>query len=164
MEFEVITRYIKQEASRIRRPANAFMLYANHNRKKMAQMYPLESNKEISKRLGNSWKKLDSVEKLHYYDLAKQVDMEHKRKYPERLRQEKREQKFISPSNSDLVNGTFTIARRFARFRIWNAARIPLSNKRRMAKRCEWDSPFAPSLKRRTRTNCNFHLRNILRP
>lgn len=58
------------------------MLYANHNRKKMAQKYPLDSNKEISKRLGNSWKELDANEKLHYYDLAKQVDIEHKKKYP----------------------------------------------------------------------------------
>lgn len=60
------------------------MLYANENRKKVAQQFPLESNKEISKRLGNSWKMLDPEEKNKYFILAKQVDADHKRKYPGR--------------------------------------------------------------------------------
>lgn len=58
------------------------MIYANENRKKMAHSYPQESNKEISKRLGISWKALDFVEKKKYFELAKNVDVEHKRKYP----------------------------------------------------------------------------------
>nr|XP_022905957.1 transcription factor Sox-1-like isoform X1 [Onthophagus taurus] len=82
-QFPVIAKYEEAENIKIPRPANAFMLYANHNRKKLAQMYPLESNKEISKRLGTSWKELDNVEKLKYYDLAKKVDAEHKKKYPD---------------------------------------------------------------------------------
>ncbi|KAF2881420.1 hypothetical protein ILUMI_24760, partial [Ignelater luminosus] len=70
-------------SSKIPRPANAFMIYANENRKKMAQMYPQESNKEISKRLGVSWKSLDVSEKKRYFELAKTVDAEHKKKYPD---------------------------------------------------------------------------------
>lgn len=70
------------EALKVPRPANAFMLFANENRKKMAQQFPLESNKEISKRLGNSWKQLEAEEKNRFFVLAKKVDAEHKLKYP----------------------------------------------------------------------------------
>ncbi|KAF5288928.1 hypothetical protein FQA39_LY03807 [Lamprigera yunnana] len=67
---------------RIPRPANAFMIYANENRKQMAQRYPQESNKDISKRLGATWKALDLIVKKKYFDLARTVDAEHKKKYP----------------------------------------------------------------------------------
>lgn len=73
---------MQTETPKVPRPANAFMLYANENRKKMAQAFPLDSNKDISKRLGNSWKSLDPDEKNKYFLLAKKVDAEHKRKYP----------------------------------------------------------------------------------
>lgn len=58
------------------------MLYANANRNVMAQRYPADSNKEISKKLGSTWKNLDSDEKKKYFDKAREIDMEHKRKYP----------------------------------------------------------------------------------
>lgn len=48
----------------------------------MAQTFPQESNKEISRRLGNSWKSLDTVQKNKYFDMAKIADAEHKKKYP----------------------------------------------------------------------------------
>ncbi|KAL3281471.1 hypothetical protein HHI36_004680, partial [Cryptolaemus montrouzieri] len=67
---------------KIPRPPNAFMLFANANRKIMAQKHPTESNKDISKRLGSSWKTLDTDEKNKYFDKAKEIDSEHKRKYP----------------------------------------------------------------------------------
>lgn len=67
---------------KVPRPPNAFMLFANENRKKMAQKYPLDSNKEISKRLGNCWRNLKTDEKNRYFAMAKEVDADHKRKYP----------------------------------------------------------------------------------
>lgn len=70
---------------KIPRPPNAFMLYANENRKSVAQLHPTESNKDISKRLGSSWKALQTPEKLKYYERAKAVDLEHKKKYPSKF-------------------------------------------------------------------------------
>lgn len=67
---------------KIPRPPNAFMLYANENRKIMAQQFPADSNKEISKKLGSSWKNLDIAEKNKYFDRARLIDLEHKKKYP----------------------------------------------------------------------------------
>ncbi|XP_018335060.1 protein SOX-19-like [Agrilus planipennis] len=58
------------------------MLYANENRKKMAEQFPQESNKDISKRLGKSWKCLDESEKVKYFAKAKDIGVEHKKRYP----------------------------------------------------------------------------------
>ncbi|XP_012286823.1 longitudinals lacking protein, isoforms H/M/V [Orussus abietinus] len=72
----------KKIIGRIPRPANAFMLFANEWRKKVAFEYPGDTNTEISVRLGIMWKSLNSQGKEPYFLLAKKVDEEHKRKYP----------------------------------------------------------------------------------
>nr|XP_023030054.1 transcription factor SOX-9-like isoform X1 [Leptinotarsa decemlineata] len=82
---ERVAEYNKQISlkPRIPRPPNAFMIYANENRKIMSQQFPADSNKEISKKLGSTWKNLNPEEKMKYFDKARAVDMEHKRKYPD---------------------------------------------------------------------------------
>ncbi|XP_076680358.1 uncharacterized protein LOC143375284 isoform X2 [Andrena cerasifolii] len=98
---------------KIPRPANAFMLFANEWRKKLAAENPRESNKDISVRqvpfpslarnayrLGILWKNMAKDVKEKYFALAREVDAEHKRKYPDyvynpkeaRLRKAMREQ------------------------------------------------------------------------
>nr|XP_012139818.1 PREDICTED: uncharacterized protein LOC100878409 isoform X2 [Megachile rotundata] len=85
---------------KIPRPANAFMLFANEWRKKLAAENPRESNKDISVRLGILWKNMAKEVKEKYFALAREVDAEHKRKYPDyvynpkeaRLRKAMREQ------------------------------------------------------------------------
>ncbi|KAJ9584428.1 hypothetical protein L9F63_021228, partial [Diploptera punctata] len=67
---------------KIPRPPNAFMLFANEWRKKLAVEFPRESNKDISVRLGAMWKTMLKEEKEKYFTLAREVDAEHKRKYP----------------------------------------------------------------------------------
>ncbi|XP_015438940.1 PREDICTED: transcription factor Sox-10-like [Dufourea novaeangliae] len=67
---------------KIPRPANAFMLFANEWRKKLAAENPRESNKDISVRLGILWKNMTKDVKEKYFALAREVDAEHKRKYP----------------------------------------------------------------------------------
>ncbi|XP_046392357.1 uncharacterized protein LOC124160537 isoform X2 [Ischnura elegans] len=68
---------------KIPRPPNAFMIFANEWRKKLARQNPRESNKEISVRLGGMWKSMVKEVKDKYFSLARQVDAEHKRKYPD---------------------------------------------------------------------------------
>ncbi|XP_067217134.1 uncharacterized protein [Linepithema humile] len=67
---------------KIPRPANAFMLFANEWRRKIAAENPRESNKDISVRLGIFWKNMSKDVKEKYFALAREVDKEHKRKYP----------------------------------------------------------------------------------
>ncbi|CAH1389795.1 unnamed protein product [Nezara viridula] len=59
------------------------MIYANTWRKKLAHDHPSESNKQISVRLGKLWKDMAADEKELYFALARRVDAEHKKKYPE---------------------------------------------------------------------------------
>ncbi|XP_066907944.1 transcription factor Sox-1b isoform X2 [Halyomorpha halys] len=68
---------------KIPRPPNAFMIYANTWRKKLAHDHPSESNKQISVRLGKLWKDMAADEKELYFTLARRVDAEHKKKYPD---------------------------------------------------------------------------------
>jgi hypothetical protein len=44
--------------------------------------YPWEKNKDISVRLGVMWKSMSKEEKDVYVNIAREVDSEHKRKYP----------------------------------------------------------------------------------
>lgn len=71
-----------KDRAKIPRPPNAFMLYANENRKKMSQIYPTESNKDISKRLGSGWKSLDEDDRKKYFERAKAIGVQHKKEYP----------------------------------------------------------------------------------
>ncbi|CAG9762139.1 unnamed protein product [Ceutorhynchus assimilis] len=73
---------IQQMYPKVPRPPNAFMLYANENRKVLSRLYPTESNAEISKRLGQTWKMLCQQKKNKYFMNAKLIDKEHKRKHP----------------------------------------------------------------------------------
>ncbi|GLV35547.1 bric a brac 2 [Carabus blaptoides fortunei] len=70
------------KACKIPRPPNAFMIFANEWRRKLASEHPKESNKEISVRLGMMWKNLSSDTKENYYSASRKADEEHKRKYP----------------------------------------------------------------------------------
>ncbi|KAL2717066.1 transcription factor SOX-9-like [Vespula squamosa] len=58
------------------------MLFANEWRKKLASENPRESNKDISVRLGILWKNISKDVKEKYFTLAREVDAEHKKKYP----------------------------------------------------------------------------------
>ncbi|XP_046488187.1 uncharacterized protein [Neodiprion pinetum] len=78
----VIIRDKARVPDKIPRPPNAFMIFANEWRRKMAFKYPNESNKEISVRLGVMWKGLDFHAKNAYFASAKKADEDHKRKYP----------------------------------------------------------------------------------
>ncbi|XP_048511222.1 zinc finger protein 131-like isoform X2 [Athalia rosae] len=78
----IVTTEKVQVASKIPRPPNAFMIFANEWRRKIAFQYPNENNKEISVRLGLMWKGLNIEAKEAYYASAKKADEDHKRKYP----------------------------------------------------------------------------------
>ncbi|XP_026481584.1 transcription factor Sox-13-like [Ctenocephalides felis] len=68
---------------RIRRAPNAFMIFSNQWRKKLANEHKEESNKNISVRLGLMWKSLDQDEKAKYYLEAKNMVEEYKLKHPD---------------------------------------------------------------------------------
>lgn len=72
---------VKKE--RIARPMNSFMVFAQETRKMLRETYPNTDNKEISKMLGQKWKKLTEDEKAVYAEQAKQIAEQHKIDHPE---------------------------------------------------------------------------------
>ena len=70
------------DETHIKRPMNAFMVWAQVQRKKIAKNNPTMHNAEISKRLGRMWKSMSSDEKDIYKEQAKQLKILHMKKYP----------------------------------------------------------------------------------
>lgn len=60
----------KRKAHEKRRPLNAFMLWSQNARKRLAVAYPDVPNSELSVRLGHLWRGLHETERKHYKQLA----------------------------------------------------------------------------------------------
>ena len=72
----------KQNENQIRRPMNAFMVYAQVARKKVAGKYPNLSYRKLSKTLGELWRMLDDEERRPFVEEAERLRREHKRAHP----------------------------------------------------------------------------------
>ena len=72
----------KQNDNQVRRPMNAFMVYAQVARKKVAGKYPNLSYRKLSKTLGELWRMLDDEERRPFVEEAERLRREHKRAHP----------------------------------------------------------------------------------
>jgi len=73
----------EDDEDKIKRPMNAFMVWAQKRRKELAEEYPKMHNSEISKRLGKEWKEMSNAAKEPFQKRSKELREEHMKKYPD---------------------------------------------------------------------------------
>ncbi|XP_041986837.1 transcription factor Sox-9-A-like [Aricia agestis] len=67
----------------VKRPMNAFMVFAQAMRRRLSEQRPSLHNAELSKSLGSMWKNLSDDEKLPFIKEAEKLRTEHKREHPD---------------------------------------------------------------------------------
>ncbi|CAJ0940232.1 unnamed protein product [Ranitomeya imitator] len=81
MSFKPITY---EKNGYIKRPMNAFMVFARIHRQALARTNPRASNADISVQLGLEWSKLSEEQKEPYYDEARKLKAKHSETFPEK--------------------------------------------------------------------------------
>uniref|UniRef100_A0A8C0HJV3 Transcription factor SOX-30 n=1 Tax=Buteo japonicus TaxID=224669 RepID=A0A8C0HJV3_9AVES len=76
------TPFSKDKSGHVKRPMNAFMVWARIHRPALAKANPTANNAEISVQLGLEWSKLTEEQKQPYYDEALKIKQRHREEFP----------------------------------------------------------------------------------
>ncbi|NXT73301.1 SOX30 factor, partial [Zapornia atra] len=76
------TPFSRDKRGHVKRPMNAFMVWARIHRPALAKANPGANNAEISVQLGLEWSKLTEEQKQPYYDEALKIKQKHTEEFP----------------------------------------------------------------------------------
>jgi hypothetical protein len=111
LDFELTSNTSKRKSKgvsqdHVKRPMNAFMVWSQIERKKMADIYPDMHNAEISRRLGRQWKLLSDAERRPFIVRSEKLREEHMRRYPDYKYRPKKKSNKEMKSNSNNNNSS----------------------------------------------------------
>ncbi|XP_012262253.2 transcription factor Sox-8-like isoform X1 [Athalia rosae] len=78
----VTSRAGGRRSAHVKRPMNAFMVWAQAARRRLADQYPQLHNAELSKTLGKLWRILSDAEKQPFIEEAERLRNAHKKQHP----------------------------------------------------------------------------------
>ncbi|XP_016981741.2 transcription factor SOX-8 isoform X1 [Drosophila rhopaloa] len=90
----------------IKRPMNAFMVWAQAARRVMSKQYPHLQNSELSKSLGKLWKNLKDSDKKPFMEFAEKLRMTHKQEHPDYKYQPRRKKARVMPAQPSGEGGS----------------------------------------------------------